>query len=75
MSTDQLLDLFNYDAGKASKKGNTESGSGDVDMIGGVEKKSKTGKLKNVLDSLEELWDESQYEEYNLENFLGQLNK
>ena len=41
--------------------------------MGNVDKK-KPGKLKSVLDSLEELWDESQYEEYNLESFLGKLN-
>jgi len=74
MSTDQLLDLFSYEA--ANKKGKIGSGSGadgSTDLMGNVDKK-KPGKLKSVLDSLEELWDETQYEEYNLESFLGKLN-
>jgi len=75
MSTDQLLDLFSYE--NTSKKGkNAEAGGSGTDLMGNVvEKKKGGGKLKSVLDSLEELWDESQYEEYNLESFLGQLNK
>lgn len=73
MSTDQLLDLFSYDAKKGKGAQTTSSSESGTDQIGNVGKKA--GKLKSVLDSLEELWDESQYEEYNLESFLGQLNK
>lgn len=73
MSTDQLLDLFSYETAKKGKAAAGNASESGTDQIGNVGKKG--GKLKSVLDSLEELWDESQYEEYNLENFLGQLNK
>jgi TATA-binding protein-associated factor len=73
MSTDQLLDLFSYE-GNAKKGAKSNDGDGGTDLMGNVDKK-KPGKLKSVLDSLEELWDESQYEEYSLESFMGQLNK
>eukprot|EP00026_Physarum_polycephalum_P000188 Phypoly_transcript_00188.p1 GENE.Phypoly_transcript_00188~~Phypoly_transcript_00188.p1 ORF type:complete len:1137 (+),score=241.31 Phypoly_transcript_00188:2692-6102(+) len=74
MSTDQLLDLFSYEAANAKKgkAAGSTSGESSTDLMGNVDKK-KPGKLKSVLDSLEELWDESQYEEYNLESFLGKL--
>jgi len=79
MSTDQLLDLFNYNKKETKSKGSATDGT---DMMGNVEgaggaaggANKKKGKLKSVLDSLEELWDESQYEEYNLDTFMGQLN-
>jgi TATA-binding protein-associated factor len=72
MSTDQLLDLFSYSGNGKNKKGDTTNKSTAMDITDHSFKKG--GKLKSVLDSLEELWDESQYEEYNLGNFLGQLN-
>ena len=69
MDTDQLLDLFTLsDDSTVSKNDN-----GNVmDELGNV-KKPKSG-TKSLIEELGELWDESQYEEYDLNNFLVTLN-
>ncbi|GMH10882.1 hypothetical protein Nepgr_012723 [Nepenthes gracilis] len=73
MNTDQLLDLFtpaeNYKKGAGVSKSSVGIGSEKP-------KASGSGKgLKAILNSLEELWDQSQYtEEYNLSQFLAKLN-
>mmetsp|Transcript_11790 Transcript_11790/g.47593 ORF Transcript_11790/g.47593 Transcript_11790/m.47593 type:complete len:566 (-) Transcript_11790:190-1887(-) len=70
MDTNQLLDLFNYSDAPAQK---AAGGEGAVDELGNVKTKKATG-LKAVMADLEELWDESQYEEeYNLSAFLETL--
>ncbi|EFA86022.1 SNF2-related domain-containing protein [Heterostelium album PN500] len=71
MSTNELLNLFDYNESDSQKK---ESGdNGAVNSMGQVEKPSKSG-LKNVLASIGELWDESQYtEEFDINNFIGSL--
>ena len=63
MGTGQLLDLFTLeDRGKAL----TDLRKND----------DKPGSVKNILENLEELWDEKQYEsEYDMSNFLQSLNK
>ena len=82
MGTDQILDLFQIgdedSDGKKKKKlkgkdsggaGGT-GGAGDDGGAGGDQKMS----TKNVLESLEGLWDEKQYEEeYNLDSFISSL--
>src|SRR5690606_19178783 len=72
METDQLLDLFNIgdmpDMGEAGKAGNEEDA---VDVDGNVIKKGQKG----VLEDLGELWDETQYDEYDLDNFIKGLGK
>eukprot|EP01088_Endostelium_zonatum_P006947 TRINITY_DN1909_c0_g1_i1.p1 TRINITY_DN1909_c0_g1~~TRINITY_DN1909_c0_g1_i1.p1 ORF type:complete len:942 (-),score=280.99 TRINITY_DN1909_c0_g1_i1:21-2822(-) len=72
MDTNQLLDLFNYSGeGGAGGVGKGEEEEGDKE--GGAGGKA-TG-LSSVVQGLEELWDESQYqEEYDLGHFLGKLN-
>lgn len=72
MDTNQLLDLFNYSDAPSGKAGKNEA---SVDEFGNVvSKKKATSGLKAVMEDLEELWDESQYEEeYNLSGFLASL--
>ena len=61
MATDQTFDLFSLDGG-----------DGEVQKDEGVAKKgghSKTS-VKELIDNLPELWDESQYEkEYDIEAY------
>jgi len=75
MDTNQLLDLFHY-SGESRKQPNKADGdSKGVDAAGEVSSKKKGG-IKAVLENLEELWDDSQYEEeYNLTSFLESLSK
>lgn len=68
MDTTQLLDLFNY---TDPTRDNSSTSSGNDEMVEGAPKG-----MKNILESLGQLWDESQYtEEYNLDNFLTSLKK
>lgn len=76
MDTDQILDLFQISgdddsSSKGKKKvGGSGSGGDGGDGAGGDQKMS----TKNVLESLEGLWDEKQYEEeYNLDSFISSL--
>lgn len=73
MGTDQLLDLFVLDDSKSEGATSRET------SVNGEDGK-KTGKptnrekVRTILESLEELWDESQYEnEYNIESFMKSL--
>ncbi|KAF9571268.1 TATA-binding protein-associated factor mot1 [Mortierella alpina] len=79
MGTDQILDLFQIsgedesDAKKRKKgKGVSDAGAnGGGEGGSGADQKMST---KNVLESLENLWDEKQYEEeYNLDSFIAGL--
>lgn len=59
MDTDQILDLFQV--------GGTGKGEG---------KKSDTPQTqKEILDGLEELWDESQYDDFDTDAFLASQQK
>ena len=79
MDTDQILDLFDIDAGnQAAGIGDGKVPNGDskgaedqgVDAMGQVKEKGKQG----WLDGIGELWDQGQYEEeYNLDEFLGRM--
>lgn len=75
METDQILDLFSLGetdpnvaipgAGAAGDK--ADDADAAVDAEGNVREKGKKG----VLDDLSELWDERQYEEFNLDGFIA----
>jgi len=69
MDTSVLLDLFNLaDLSPAAAK--EKPGVGGVDSLGNV----AVGGAKSVLDSLGELWDDSQYnEEFDAEAFVSSL--
>ncbi|ESO84154.1 hypothetical protein LOTGIDRAFT_229634 [Lottia gigantea] len=67
MATDQLLHLFTLDD---MKKGESSVPSTSSD------KPVKKESMKTILESLEGLWDEPQYDtEYDLNNFMQSLNK
>lgn len=76
MNTNQLLDLFDTDnvpsqekEEKPSQAANGEAGFEEVANETGL-----SGKAKEALGELKELWDPSQYEEeYNLDNFIKTL--
>lgn len=60
MATDQLLDLFSIE--QSNEDGKKSSNKGNS--------------VKNILESLPELWDDNQYaEEFDIENFIGGLKK
>lgn len=66
MGTDQLLDLFSLDE---KMKGQNIAGSSKGDTS------STKESMQSVIESLGELWDESQYEsEYNLDKFMQSLS-
>lgn len=68
MGTDQLLDLFVLDDNKKGK----EATAADQEKNAG--KAPKKENVKAILEGLEELWDESLYEqEYNMESFMKSL--
>lgn len=68
MATDQVLDLFSLDE---TQKSQTAAGKSDQSD----DSTQKTG-VKSVLENLEELWDEKQYEdEYDLSSFISSLKK
>ncbi|CAG0923265.1 unnamed protein product [Notodromas monacha] len=61
MSTDQLLEAFSFsDSREAEKQSGTK-----IEM-------KKSG-VKSVLEGLPDLWEESQYDEYNLDSFISTL--
>jgi len=67
MDTDQILDLFNVSnegADSAKKKPKADSSSTEG-----------LGNAKAVLENLETLWDDKEYEEeYNIDSFISSLN-
>jgi TATA-binding protein-associated factor len=65
MSTDQLLDAFTF----------TENGAGAGVGASAEPTPREDGKpgLKSVLDALPDLWEESQYDEFNLDSFISTL--
>lgn len=67
MGTDQILDLFNLgETGHVEKPASEEA---VMDIDGSPLKKG----TKGILDDLGELWDETQYDEYDLNNFIATL--
>lgn len=74
MDTHQLLDLFDTDnvPSQNGKEGTVESADKLPDDV--ANETGLSGKAKEALGDLKELWDESQYEEeYNLDNFIKTL--
>ena len=64
MGTDQLLDLFSLDASEASA------------AVGNTDALEKPKGVKAILEGMDDLWDEQQYEnEYDLSNFMKSLKK
>ncbi|SCU88020.1 LAFA_0E10220g1_1 [Lachancea sp. 'fantastica'] len=69
MDTHQLLDLFDTDNVPSQEKENKEN---KIDEI--VNESGLSGKAKEAVGELTELWDTKQYdEEYNLDNFIKTL--
>ncbi|KAM3162935.1 TATA-binding protein-associated factor MOT1 [Lachancea thermotolerans] len=72
MDTHQLLDLFDTDNVPSQEKETKNSSDGKIDEI--VNETGLTGKAKEAVGELTELWDTTQYEEeYNLDNFIKTL--
>ena len=73
METDQILDLFNL--GETASGVDTVMTEGDeVNMVDATTGEVKEKGKKGLLDDLEELWDDKQYqEEYNLDSFLASM--
>lgn len=69
METDQILDLFNI--GDVPVVEGAKEDEGAVDVDGNVIRKGQKG----VLEDLGELWDEGQYDEYDLESFIAGLKE
>lgn len=73
MDTSQLLDLFATEDGDTKKQA-ANTGDGAVDQFGNVVTAKSSKGIKGLLDSLEELGDESRYaEEYDLGSFMSKL--
>jgi len=71
LDTSEILDLFSLGETTEAPGGTgVEEGAGAVDEVtGDIREKGKKG----FLDELGELWDERQYEEYNMDTFLSQM--
>jgi len=69
METDQILDLFNLGEGGVPETTDTREGEEAMDIDGNILKKGSTG----VLDGLGELWDETQYDDLNLDTFIASM--
>ncbi|CAJ0752198.1 15832_t:CDS:10 [Entrophospora sp. SA101] len=70
MDTDQILDLFNVTLD--NRKGGSSGGDGGSSSSDIVSKHKKLS-TKNILEGLDNLWDDSQYEDLNLDNFIESL--
>jgi len=75
MDTTQLLDLMNYSGSSSSIEPSAQDPIAGVGLDGSVPSKGDDKKgLKSVLQNLENLWDEDEYqEEYNMDQFLNTL--
>lgn len=72
MGTDQLLDLFVLDQEAKDKDARVTADGGKA--RGGEKGGGGMHSARAIIDGLEELWDESQYEnEYNIETFMKSL--
>ena len=67
METDQILDLFNL-----GETGHVEKPVADEELMDIDGNPLKNG-AKGILGDLGELWDETQYDEYDLNNFIATL--
>jgi hypothetical protein len=57
MGTDQIMDLFSLDGGDQEKSSSVEG---------------KVG-TKEILESLDQLWDEAEYDDLEVDDFLANL--
>ncbi len=71
MDTSQLLDLFNYSSGAGPSTAKREVSESDAVTAASTATQNKG--IGALLNSLGELWDESQYEEYDLNSFIKSL--
>lgn len=63
MATDQLLDLFSHKSNTSNNESSTSSN----------QTRNNSG-MKAILESLPELWDQTQYDnEYDLSQFMAKL--
>lgn len=70
MGTNQLLDLFTVDRSTVSEKQSTRTDSDNTSTSTQPAKQS----LRTILDGLDDLWDNKDYEtEYNVNSFLSSL--
>ncbi|CAO3616747.1 unnamed protein product [Cunninghamella echinulata] len=71
MDTDQILDLFNVEEDSTNNKKKKKTAEAALPMDGAT---GVGGPAKNVLEDLENLWEEKDYEEeYNIDNFISSL--
>ena len=84
MDTGNVLDLLTVSSDRQTqedKMSTAGDGDGDgVDALGNAivkgKSKAKEGSLRHVLDNLQQLWDESQYEEeYDVEKYMSKLKR
>ncbi|CCF58239.1 hypothetical protein KAFR_0E00850 [Kazachstania africana CBS 2517] len=74
MDTHQLLDLFDTDNVTAQENEKTPQPAKSTGLEDVANETGLSGKAKEALGELKELWDSSQYEEeYNLDNFIKTL--
>ncbi|CAO3582227.1 unnamed protein product [Absidia cylindrospora] len=80
MDTDQILDLFNVEDANEKKKKKAIGPPSSMDTLGNVSDTAAAaatagvGNAKAVLEDLESLWDEKDYEEeYNIDSFISSL--
>mgnify|MGYP003365488651 FL=1 len=72
MDTHQLLDLFDTSNVPSQDEEQAKQEQADLDEV--ANETGLTGKAKEAVGELQELWDSSQYEEeYNLDNFIKTL--
>ncbi|CAA21270.2 TATA-binding protein-associated transcription initiation factor Mot1 [Schizosaccharomyces pombe] len=70
IGTDQILDLFNTTADEQQTVQNIDKEESE-DAAG----RGLSGTSKKALEGLPEMWDESQYDEFNLDGFISTLPK
>ena len=72
MGTEQLLDMFTNESAEVKSNLNVNESS----AAGSTHSSKLSGHgYQKLLENLNELWDEKQYEnEYNLDNFIKTLN-
>ena len=79
MDTGQMLELFTAEKGaKLDKDGRPVAASATAATKGaaGAAAGAASGGLANIVNGLEELWDESQYaEEFSVDDFVSKLQK
>ncbi len=74
MGTEQLLDLFSKEGAEVKASLNHET-TKTMNATSNATAKVPGHGYQKLLENLNELWDEKQYEnEYNLDNFIKSLN-